>query len=151
MAQHRFKRQYTKYELENSKCEEEHFKLINTRTEELGLSTKYVDSLVKIEKYYNKIIKTILVTAFIVFPISLIFYSVYQSFDTCNGLFGESVNVFWKYHRNYKKFNITYENFYDPRSEIDFYKYPWMVRIITLSVNESHFGCSGFLITGKSK
>jgi hypothetical protein len=149
MAQRKIKRQITAYELENSKREEEHMKLITYRTDELGLSTKYVDSLVKIEKFYIKLIKSILVTSFVVFPLLLLSYSVYQSFNTCNGLFGDSVNLFFKWHSNYKKFNVDYEKFYNPKHDVDFHKYPWMVRIIYLLNNKSHFGCSGFLITGE--
>jgi len=148
MTQRKLKHQNTVYELDNLKREEEHMKLISIRTNELGLSTNYVNSLVKIERFYIKLIKLILVT-FLFFVICLLLISVFQSFYTCNGLFGDSVNIFFKRHNNYEKFNFTYEEFYRPKNDVDFHKYPWMVRIIYLFKNKSHFGCSGFLITGK--
>ncbi|KAL7016857.1 hypothetical protein ACKWTF_010164 [Chironomus riparius] len=149
MAQNRLKRDNTRYELVNNNREEEHFELVLKTTDDLGLSTKYVDSLVKIERFYIKVIKTLLVTAFLVFPLCLLLYSAYQSFNTCNGLFGDSVAVFLKHHKNYKKFVFSYEKYYEPKSEVDFYKYPWMVRIIYVYKNKSYFGCSGFLITDR--
>jgi len=106
-------------------------------------------TLHKLRKIRNKAL--ILSLAFLlgIFPF-FILWSVYQSFATCNGLLGDSIEGYLGWHKYYNKFDVTYDTFYTPTDKVDLFKYPWMVRIIYLAENNPYCGCSGFLITGMS-
>lgn len=104
-------------------------------------------TLHKLRKIRNKALILSLAVLLGIFPLFLL-WSAYQSFTTCNGLLGDSIEGYLAWHKYYNKFDITYDTFYAPTDKVDLFKYPWMVRIIYLSQNNSYCGCSGFLITG---
>lgn len=105
-------------------------------------------TLQKLRKIRNNTLILSIVILCVIIPICLAVWSVYQSFKTCNGLFGDSVKGYFKWHQNYERFIFKYETFYNPKNDTNLYKYPWMVRFTSLEQNNTQFRCSGFLING---
>lgn len=105
-------------------------------------------TLQKLRKIRKKALLISIVILCVIIPFCLAIWSVYQSFDSCNGLFGDSVKGHMEWHQYYEKFSFTYEKFYNPKNETNLNKYPWMVRFTVFENNCTKFRCSGFLING---
>ena len=105
-------------------------------------------TLQQLRKIRNKALLISIAILFGVIPFFLILWSVYQSFATCDGLFGDSIEGYLSWHQNFGKFSFNYGKFYNPKNETNLDKYPWMVRFTISEQNITYFKCSGFLING---
>lgn len=81
--------------------------------------------------------------------ITALLYEISTSFDTCEGLFGDSVHLNLERHANYKKFTQgrCAENYRSTNNRIQDFSY--VARLVYLHSNIKTIGCSGSLISGK--